>query len=72
LRIKTEAFMKSSAQDKALSSHDNLSGVVPKVKQEGLPIDGSPSVSRKQGKPRKIEVSPLPKAKIGTKRETSA
>jgi hypothetical protein len=45
--------MKSSAQDKALSSHDNLSGVVPKVKQEGLSIDGSPSVSRKEDKPRK-------------------
>jgi hypothetical protein len=67
-----EKFQKSSAQDKALSSHDNLSGVVPKVKQEGLPIDGSPSVSRKRGKPSKTEVSPLPKAKIGTKREKSA
>jgi hypothetical protein len=35
-------------------------------------IGHSSSVSRKQGKPRKTEVSPLPKAKIGTKRETSA
>ena len=55
----TKLPTKSPAQDKALSSHDNLSGVVPKVKQEGLPIDGSPSVSRKRGRPRKTEVSPL-------------
>jgi hypothetical protein len=48
-----EKFQKSSAQDKAQSHHDNLRGVVPKVKQEGLLIDGSPSVLRKRGRPRK-------------------
>jgi antitoxin (DNA-binding transcriptional repressor) of toxin-antitoxin stability system len=61
-----------TAVDKPLSNHDNLDVVVPKVQQEELPIDGNPSVSRKPDRQSKKDVSPLPKAKIGTKRETSA
>jgi antitoxin (DNA-binding transcriptional repressor) of toxin-antitoxin stability system len=59
LNVYRSALKKSSVQDKALSSHDTLSGAVPKVKQEGLPVDGNSSVSRKRGRPRKTGVSPL-------------
>jgi len=60
---------KNSSQDKALSSHDNLSGDVSEVKQEGL-ADTSSSLSRKRGQAKKETSSPQ-KRKIGTKREPS-
>lgn len=43
-------IMKNSAEDTALSRHDNRSAVVSEVKEEGL--DSSPSLSRKRSKKR--------------------
>jgi hypothetical protein len=63
-------FQKNSAQDKALSRHDNLSGAVSEVKQEELPL-GNSSLSPKREKSKKQASSPQ-KRKIGTKREKSA